>query len=97
MIKNKEELLNEIRTLIGDNTDDSALSIVENISDTIENYETQLSDTTDWKKKYEENDATWREKYRDRFFNYEVSDDDNEPEVEDKPKAYTYDSLFKEI
>lgn len=58
MRKTLEELINRIT-----GTDDESLSLIEDITDTINSYE----EAEDWKSKYEENDKEWREKYRARF------------------------------
>ena len=93
-VLNKEEMLNKVKGIIGNNTDDESISLIEDITDTIGDYETRLSDTTDWKQKYEENDNNWRTKYKERFFSNEKPNDE-EKEEEDKPKTYSYDSLFE--
>lgn len=94
-IKSKEEILNSLKSIMSENTSDEALNLIEDISDTVGDFEERLKDTTDWKSKYEENDKTWREKYRDRFFNSSTDEGEkDEPEFDDKPKSYNYDSLF---
>lgn len=67
-IKTKDEIMNFIKDRTKDDTSDETLTFIEDISDTINNYEKQAKEDTDWKKKYEDNDKQWREKYRDRFF-----------------------------
>lgn len=95
MVKTKEEILNSIKDILKDDTSDSALSLIEDLSDTLDNAKT--SDETDWKTKYEENDAQWRQRYRDRFFSKpaqeEEEPDDPVPEETTEPK--TFSDLFK--
>ena len=95
MVRTKEEILNLVKDIIKDDTSDSALSLVEDLSDTLDARET--SDETDWKTKYEENDAQWRQRYRDRFFSKpaqeEEEPDDPVPEEHNEPK--TFSDLFK--
>lgn len=95
MVRTKEEILNLVKDIIKDDTSDSALSLVEDLSDTLDARET--SDETDWKTKYEENDAQWRQRYRDRFFSKpaqeEEEPDDPVPEETNEPK--TFSDLFK--
>lgn len=94
-IRTREELLNAVRERIGDDTSDEALAFIEDVQDTINNYENNTNnDGTDWKKKYEDNDKEWRTKYRDRFFHGGVEQDDDEPDT--PPKRLTFDELFKE-
>ena len=95
MVKTKEEILNAVKDILKDDTSDSALSLVEDLSDTLDARDT--SDGTDWKTKYEETDAQWRKKYRDRFFSKpaqeEEEPDDPAPEEPNEPK--TFSDLFK--
>lgn len=96
-IKTKDEILNSIKTIIGDNTDDNVLTVLEDVSDTFDDYSDKVKDTTDWKKKYEDNDAEWRQKYKDRFYGVVGSDEDEEiidnPKPDNTPK--TFEDLFK--
>lgn len=94
MVKSKDELLADIKTRLGDDTSDEAIALVENISDTIANLESKATDTTDWKAKYEENDNAWRTKYRERFFNAEAQQEDDE-EFQETETPKTFDDLFK--
>lgn len=94
MVKTKEEILNAIKDILKDDTSDSALSFIEDLSDTLDNVQ---SDDTDWKTKYEENDAQWRQRYRDRFFSKpaQEGDDTEEPEPEETNDPKTFSDLFK--
>lgn len=87
-IKSIEEILNAVKERIGDDTSDSAISFVEDISDTLNS----LSDQENWKQKYEQNDSEWRKKYRDRFLSGESSSDDDDSGDENEP--LTYEKLF---
>ena len=97
-IKTMEELMESVRTRLGDDQSDEALALLEDISDTYGDMQSRTSGSEDWKKKYETNDAEWRQKYRDRFFNKSNNNDDDD--FEDgggKPnKPLTFDELFKE-
>lgn len=95
MVKTKEEILNSIKDILKDDTSDSALSLIEDLSDTLDNI--TASDETDWKTKYEENDAQWRQRYRDRFFSKpaQEEDDSDEPEPEETNEPKTFSDLFK--
>ena len=95
-IKTREELLKSLNTLIGDNSTDENLAILEDVTDTLKDYESKTADQTDWKTKYEQNDADWRKKYRDRFTSGEEIKEEQEEDVEKDSKQLTFDSLFKE-
>lgn len=90
----KEDLVRRISESIGDDNSDEALSLLEDVSDTITDFEERVSE--DWKTKYEENDAKWRKKYRERFEN-------GEPDIEEKEEKETtievksYGELFSEV
>lgn len=98
-IKTSEELLESIRTRIGDQTDDETISFLEDVTDTMNDLNSKASGQEDWKKKYEDNDAEWRKKYTDRFFTGGDSGD-ADPTVtrtpdppKDTPKSF--EDLFK--
>lgn len=97
MIRTREELLNQIRDMIGDSTDDNALSILEDVTDTFADLETRAADQTDWQARYNQLDQDWRQRYRDRFTS--GSDDPAappDPDPEPDETIMTYEELFKE-
>lgn len=97
MVKTKDEILKAIKSKLGEDTGDDTIALLEDITDTLNDYDNKTTDTEDWKTKYEENDKAWRKKYTDRFFNNDVDDEKDEPE--DKPKdepeeKSTFEELF---
>lgn len=96
-VRTKDELLEIIKGRIGDDTSDETISFIEDITDTLSDYEEKAtnSNNENWKTKYEENDKMWREKYRERFFSKEVEKED-EDFSEDEVKSLSYDDLFEE-
>lgn len=98
MVRTREELLESIRNKFGNDTSDETLAIIEDISDTMTDYENRTNnDGVNWQEKYEENDKMWREKYRDRFFNSNPGDGDTDEEVFDEGEnnVKTFEDLFK--
>lgn len=94
-IRTKDEIMTMLKGRIGDDVSDESIAFIEDIQDTITDYENKAKgDGTDWKKKYEDNDNEWRNKYRDRFFSGDPIP--VPPEPEDKPKRLTFEDLFKE-
>ena len=105
MVKTKDEILASISTRIGEDNSDEAITLLEDISDTLNDLEAKSKDTTDWQKKYTENDQMWRERYRERFETTAENIDegiDNRTHVMDRtgennlgwtPK--TFDDLFE--
>lgn len=68
MVKKKEEIIESLKEIFGENaTNDNCLTVIEDITDTISDFETKASDTTDWHQKYVDNDKEWRNKYLLRF------------------------------
>lgn len=97
MIVTMDELLNQLNNVIGENTSDEVISLIENVTDTFNDISTKASnnDAEQWKNKYEENDKAWREKYKSRFMTggTEPPEQSEPPEL---PEKRTFDSLFKE-
>ena len=99
MIKTREELMTMITERVGEDTSDEAISFIEDITDTLNDYETKLAgDGTDWKSKYEENDRQWREKYIARFNSNgeDLNQQERNQFSENENKKYSYENLFKE-
>lgn len=95
MVRSNEEIISMISQRIGEDNSDEAISLLEDISDTLNDYDARTKDATDWRKRYEDNDKEWRDKYKERFMSGDSNDDEDEIE-EPEVKKYTFDSLFKE-
>ena len=97
-VKKINEILESYKELYSESTGEKDIEFLEDITDTLNDYEERLSDSTNWREKYETNDAEWRKRYRDRFFGGEPDEpdepDDQEPEEPEEPK--TYEDLFEE-
>lgn len=109
---NREEFMNAISTIVGERTDDEALSFVENMTDTYDAFgdtydafgDTEKDKTiAELQKSIEETERSWRKKYRDRFYGGtdEEENPSNQPNEEDKDKMIeaeeiTIDDLFDE-
>lgn len=89
----KDDLIEKVKTYVGDRTDDETIEIIEDISDSIDS-----SDADEWKKKYEENDKMWRDKYISRFFekNAEENEDPTDEDDDDEKEYKTFEDLFEE-
>ena len=96
MIRTKDEILSLIKERVGDDASDEVISFIEDVTDTLNDFESRTGDNTEWERKYNELDASWRKKYKDRFFSKEVEDvDDIDDDIEGK-KSYKYEDLFEE-
>lgn len=85
-VKTDDELMEQLKTKLGEDTSDEALSLMTDLRDTLQD----RAGSEDWHQKYDELDADWRKKYRDAFFNTPVDDGGKDPE----DKALTFDALF---
>lgn len=99
--------MEQVKTLIGDSSDDNTLKFLEDISDTLNDFETKVNgDGEDWKAKYDELDKSWRDKYRERFFSgteeSPKGDEQNdllkpsEEEDEEENEPTSFEELFEE-
>lgn len=97
-VKTRDEIIEAIRKRIGEDTSDEAISLLEDVTDTFEDYETKVADKTDWKAKYNEMDASWRKKYMDRFSGKigEEVKEEQEEQIKDDSEPRTFDELFTE-
>lgn len=86
MVRSIEEMMDIVRQRIGDSTEDSDISFIEDISDTL-----NAGNSEELEKLKSENEAL-RKKYRDRFFEKKVE----EPEEPEEPEKTTFEDLFKE-
>ena len=68
-ILNQTDFMNQLKTMIGDRTDDEALKFIEDAKDTIssmnDDYKTKYETAV---KEKEDLDKEWRKRYKDRFF-----------------------------
>lgn len=97
-VKSKTEILASIKEKFADDTSDSTLSFLEDVTDTLDDFEAKSKDSTDWKTKYEENDKSWRQKYHDRFFSGEDGNHGNGDDGHgDEEEPMSYEDLFKEV
>lgn len=100
MITTKEEIMNRLNSVIGGRTDDDAIHLIEDVTDTLGDLETRTTETDKYKNLYDEQ----VKKYKDRFFITDTKSGGNQtPEAvkkeetedvqeDDKPKDF--DSLF---
>lgn len=74
-------MMEQVKAVVGDNTDDATLKFLEDLTDTFTDLETKAQgDGEDWKAKYEQNDKEWRERYQQTFFSGAKDDPKGEPE-----------------
>lgn len=95
-VVNKDTIMERLRENFNDNDSDDVLGLLEDVTDTLNDYQSRLEENGDWKERYEQNDREWRQKYKDRFFNNDP-EPDPEPEPDKDPeqaKPTTFEELF---
>ena len=97
MVKGEYEIMEEIRAYIGDRSDDQTISLIENISDTIDDYAAH----GDYDEKLMAVEAEWRRKYIDRFMNggenkNEVEVEKTKDEEKDKSEEIKIEDIYTE-
>lgn len=97
-IVSNEDLIQRLTALIGESTTDENISLIEDVTDTLQDYIERTKDTTDWKERYTENDREWRKRYTERFANNDGQGDENSQQQDDSHESekLTFNSLFKE-
>lgn len=96
-VVNKDTIMERLRENFNDNDSDDVLGLLEDVTDTLNDYQSRLEESGDWKERYEQNDREWRQKYKDRFFNNEPEPDpEPEPEPDKDPEQAT-PTTFEEL
>jgi hypothetical protein len=91
-IKSKNEIMDKVKELIGEDTSDETLGFIQDLSDTLENGNSDR--IQELERQVEETDSTWRKKYRDTFFSGKPDPEmDDEPDEPKKPRNFS--DLFK--
>ena len=92
-------LLEELRNVIGDRTDDDALALIERVSELesqgIDDLKNEITELKDQMKQLDED---WRKRYRDRFYEGEKETEDESEEAgsEEEAESVSIDDLFEE-
>lgn len=96
-VVNKDTIMERLRENFNDNDSDDVLGLLEDVTDTLNDYQSRLEENGDWKERYEQNDREWRQKYKDRFFNNDPEPDpDPDPEPDKDPEQAT-PTTFEEL
>lgn len=94
-IVSKEDLIKRLSEKFGDDNSDEVIQLTEDLSDTLNDFDSRINDTEDWKAKFEENDASWRKKYKDRFLEPTDNEEEIHEQVEDENTNVTFNDLFE--
>lgn len=93
-VKSVEEIVAEVKEVVGDRTDDTVIELLEDITDSVSNDKGFTQEDID--NAISETEKKWREKYIARFSGKKV--DEVEEEEEEKEDEYipSIDDLLKE-
>lgn len=94
-IVSKEDLIKRLSEKFGDDNSDEVIQLTEDLSDTLNDFDSRINDTEDWKTKFEENDNMWRKKYKDRFLESSVNEEEIHEQDEDENTNVTFNDLFE--
>lgn len=95
-IVSKEDLIKRLSEKFGDDNSDEVIQLTEDLSDTLNDFDSRINDTEDWKTKFEENDNMWRKKYKDRFLeSSDINDNESHEQVDDENTNVTFNDLFE--
>lgn len=95
----KESIMTRLNELIGDRTDDEAISIVEDVSDTIDSASgSGMITEEEADRRVAEKEAEWRKKYKERFFSGGTDEEGKKTPENKEPEApEKYEDLFEEV
>lgn len=91
-------LLEELRNVIGDRTDDDALALIERVSElesqSIDDLKNKITELEGQMKQLDED---WRKRYRDRFYEGEEKNEEQIEEAgsEEEAESVSIDDLFE--
>lgn len=91
-------LLEDLKTVLGERTDDDALRLIERVSE-IETADVEelKARITSLEKERDDLDESWRTRYRDRFFeDVEMKKEKGKEDETERAEEITVDKLFKE-
>ena len=91
----KDELLAKVKSVFGDSTDENYISLLEDITDSMEDTTQELTETIE---KLTQELAETKQKYIDRFFSTDETVEENAEVEEDTEdvETVTIDDLFEE-
>lgn len=94
-VLSREEFISRVNDILGDDGSDSAISFLEDMTDTYDDLARRTD--TDWEQKYKDLDEAWRKRYSHRFLggnnNFQMEETE-ETEVIDNSEI-DIDDLFE--
>lgn len=94
-VKTSEELVEKVKEVVGDRTDDAVIELLEDITDSVENNKGFTQE--DINNAVSDTEKKWREKYIARFSGkVKEEEEEEEKEEEEEEDIPTLDDLLKE-
>lgn len=94
-ILTQEQYMQSIQNIIGDRTDDEAITLIENLTDTYNDLSERANPNgVNWEQRAHDIEEEWKAKYKERFFS--GSSPEPEPQPNEPTKAMSFEDLFKE-
>jgi len=94
-VKTREELIEAVKTKYSDDTSDDALIFIEDLSDTLNDYESKVTSSGDWENKYKELAVKYKERFLDTGKTDNNPSDPTDPDPDEYVAPTTYEDLFK--
>ena len=95
-VLSRDEFFNRINDYIGTNSDDAAIQLVEDLTDTYNDLEKRNTEEN-WEQRYKDLDASWRERYKKRFFSGDTAAIQGEYRMDDEETADAEDITIDEL
>lgn len=87
-VRTRDEIMSQLKTIVGDDTSDDTLAFIQDVSDTI-GTDNSAQRITELETQLTKQDEEWRKKYRDAFFTGKPDESIEEDEPENsKPKSF---------
>lgn len=107
-VKSKKEIIEALTAMLGENSSDEALALLEDVSDTLDTSGADLQAELEKERtKYSDLDKAWRKKYKERFlqssedakeqdelFKQEQQKQEQKDEQEERAENVSFDDLF---
>ncbi len=105
-VLNREDFMKKVAEIIGDNTDEKNIALLEDLTDTYDELTHKANEGAgEWEKKYNDVNTKYgdlQKRYKERFFNGTPSSSketeyvpEPEPETPDPAETITFNDLFE--
>lgn len=96
MILSRDQYFERVHNIVGDDSTDESISLLEDLTDTYNDLENRANaDSENWEQKYNELNEQWKKRYKSRFFNGDGGTPNKSETVTVDETDITYNDLFK--